>query len=361
MSNKLLIAQTKLLNINLSDVKDYFEIHKLIGLGVSLVDRTQQIDLPFNFSNYCPLPNFFSDFTKSYEEICIGRAKELLLLRKKLNKPIVILWSGGIDSTVVLISFILAGAGTDDILVSLNNQSMRENYKFYYTYIRNKFNIISSEKICDQFTGNYIVVGGELNDQLFGHEIIHKILNVYGEEFIFQKITESNIKKVFELRNMNPTSMSMWYDLLKNHMDSSNWGISNVFEFFWYFNFVFKWQSVYLRLLVRVSSHNQSNINKNFIDHYYHQFFSTHDFQKWAVLNPDKKIKKNYKDYKLAAKQFIYSFDKDQNYYENKIKYGSLSKVFRHRIVCEGIDDNFKYIKNLDPLTYYNSSNYFNK
>lgn len=359
MSNELLIAQSRVLNVDKPDIKIWFEIFKLISLGVTLVDRTSQIKFPYNFYNYFPMPTNFSNFNKSYSEICLERANYFLELSKKTNKKILILWSGGIDSTTVVVSFILAGAKKDDIIIALNNSSIHEHFKFYYNCIRNKFDIISSEGMCDYISGEYVVVGGEHNDQIFGSDIIHKAYVYFGIDLVFDLATENNIKKVFAVSNMNDDSMKFWYDLLKNHSKYSHTEIRTVYDFFWWYNFAFKWQSVFFRLLTRISPYSRQIVNREFVDQYYHQFFVTEDFQKWSMLNPDKKIGKTWNTYKLAARQFIYEFDKDIEYYTYKSKYGSLSKVFRHRQVPEGLDKDFNYLDKLNPELYYNPNNVF--
>lgn len=359
MSDKLLIAQSRVLESDKPDVKLWFEIFKLISLGVSLVDRTEQIKFPYNFHNYFPMPTNLHGFNKTYAEVCVDRAKEFLELSKRLNKPILVLWSGGIDSTAVLVSFILAGATNQDVIVSLNNLSMREHFKFYHKFIRGKFDIISSEGMCDYITGKYIVVGGEHNDQLFGSDIIHRVYVTYGMDLVFEPATEENIKKVFQTRQMSEPSMKIWYDLLKNHSKCAPTEIKTVFDFFWWYNFAFKWQSVFFRLLTRVSVYNRNIINDEFVRSYYHQFFVTDDFQKWSILNPDKKIGKTWESYKLAAKEFIFDFDHDTDYFINKTKYGSLSRVFRHRQVPEGLTSDFKFIDKLDPEIFYLEQNTF--
>jgi hypothetical protein len=83
-------------------------MYKLIGLNISVVDRTEHIKMPFNFKLYdgFQIPNIDPNFNMSYEDCCNKRAVEIINLSRRLNKPIRVLYSGGIDSTLTLVSLI---------------------------------------------------------------------------------------------------------------------------------------------------------------------------------------------------------------------------------------------------------------
>ena len=48
-------------------------------------------------------------------------------------------------------------------------------------------------------------------------------------------------------------------------------------------------------------------------------------FMIWTMNNLDKILGQTWQSYKLPAKQFIYQYHRDQNYYENKSKVNSVS------------------------------------
>ena len=52
-------------------------------------------------------------------------------------------------------------------------------------------------------------------------------------------------------------------------------------------------------------------------------FFESDSFQLWSVYNHEKKITTNVQSYKQPAKEFIYEFDKNEDYRAFKRKYGS--------------------------------------
>ena len=142
-----------------TDVKDWAEIYKLINGNVNIIDRCEYLTMPFDFKSIFPMPEDLSNFNKSYEEVCLDRAHAIIKHSKAINKPIVILYSGGIDSTVVAISLMIAANGDySNIKIALNTHSIRENPKFYYEHIRNKFEMIPSELVIQTISSDYILV-----------------------------------------------------------------------------------------------------------------------------------------------------------------------------------------------------------
>jgi len=197
--NKLLLSKNNCFqDPSKPDVTSWYSIYNLINLNVSLVDRCDKISNPYTFHNYFPMPEVPAGFNKSYKEICIERAGQLIAHSKNLNKPIVILYSGGIDSTAVVISFLLATEDTSNITIALNTASIQENPNFYYSHIRGKFNLLPSERTLDLLTGEYIMVGGEFNDQLFGSDIMGEYQKLFPVEQLFVPYTESNIVPFLE-------------------------------------------------------------------------------------------------------------------------------------------------------------------
>jgi hypothetical protein len=345
-----------------ADVTAWYSIYKLINLNVSLVDRCDQIKNPYAFHNYFPMPTVPTGFDKTYKEICVERASQLLDHAKKLNKPIVILYSGGIDSTAVVISFLLATTDTSNITIALNTASITENPNFYYSHIRGRFKLLPSERTLDMLTGDCVMVGGEFNDQLFGSDIMGEYQKFAPVEQLFVPYAESNIVPFLEHAGMETAQAKQWYSLLDNHIRTQNrCEIKYVKDFFWWLNFAFKWQSVYFRIIARTA--RRELIDQTFLDNYYHQFYNTDDFQCWSMMNPDKKIATDWRGYKITAKELILEYTNDQEYFENKVKMGSLSGIFRLRGVPDALgineDGTFEFVDTLDKSDYYDPDNSF--
>jgi hypothetical protein len=322
--------------------------------------------MPFNFKIYndFKMPKLNRQFNMNYEECCNSMAHSLLTMARVHNKPITVLYSGGIDSTLVLISFLKNCNHSelrDLVTVALSPDSIVENPNFYFDHVRKKFNIITSNNLGSYFDGSRIIVGGEFNDQIFGSDALGGIYR----EFDYNKINDSYSREFisgwFILKGMSVTSANYWFDLIDAQIKTVDCEITTNFHFFWWINFCFKWQSVYFRILARVNIDIRQNVTHEFIRQHYHHYFSSVDFQQWSMQNHDKKLSNNWNSYKVEAKRIIFEYNSDIDYRDNKIKIGSLSKLFRQCNTADAIDSEFKYIDRyqLNPLEYYNPQNDF--
>jgi len=357
--SQLLIAKNNLLSDpSKRDVSLWYEIYTLIQAGTTLVDRCDKIVTPYNIKNAHPMITDLANFNKSYKEVAVERAQELLAHSKLLNKPILILYSGGIDSTLVIVSFLLATQDTSNIRIALNQSSVQENPNFYYNHIRGKFKLMPSEQMLDLITGDYIIVGGEFNDQVFGSDIMGKIANYAGFDILMEPYSEKNIVPFLVHAGLSFESARCWFSLIAAQIKETNLcEIKLVKDFLWWYNFCFKWQSVYYRIVAR--SNNTEVLSEGFLNTYYHQFFSSTDFQRWSMLNPDKKIKNNWESYKITAKEMIFEYTQDQDYFDNKVKMGSLYKLFIQRSTPDAFGADLKPIYNLNKADYYLEDNSF--
>jgi hypothetical protein len=359
--NKLLLTNTPCLQDGSKpDVTNWYSIYKFMNLNLDLVDRCDTIKTPYRFHNYFSVPIIPNSFNKTYKEICIERASQILSHAQNINKPIVILYSGGIDSTAIVVSFLLATSDTSNITIAMNAASIQENPNFYYSHIRGKFNLIPSERTLDLLTGDYVMVSGEFNDQLFGTDA----LKLFTFDQLYEPYSESNIVPFFERVGMETRQSKIWFSLFHNHVQSNGrCEIKDVKDFFWWMCFTFKWQSIYFRILSRTT--RRDLINKEFLDTYYHHFYNTEDFQCWSMMNPNKKIVKDWRGYKITTKELILEYTQDQEYFENKIKIGSLSGIFKQRSVPQAVvineDNTFDFIDKINKDAYYDPINSFNQ
>lgn len=341
------------------EVANWANIYELIGNNVTVIDRCNWLQTPFRFKSIFPMPTDLNNFNKSYADICLERAHALIAHSRAINKPIVILYSGGIDSTVVAISFIMAANGDhSNIKIALNVHSIRENPNFYYNHIRGNFELLPSESILNTITSDCILVGGEGNDQLFGTDIYKAFCGYDSISALHQDYNEANIVPFFISTGMTEKASRVWFSLMDEQIRATNLcEIKTIKEFFWWYNFCYKWQNVYLRIPARATT--SSVMTPEFLNQYYFQFFMTDDFQRWSMLNSDKKIDQTWTSYKKAAKEFILSYTNDEEYFMYKTKVPSLVNLFRGKLAPEGFDSNYNIIYNLNPEDYYVADNHF--
>lgn len=237
----------------------------------------------------------------------------------------------------------------------MSDLSVNENPNFFYEYISKKLNYITSYRF-PYYLGNdeYIFVTGENADQLFGSQAT--------SEFILDKQFSDLFKSVDSMEGLiidwikskhNEIDAEKIYSIFKKLSNNAPIAIDTVYKFFWWINFTMKWQAVYTRILPFSKNPKGIKFEEN-----YTTFFATDDFQLWSMNNTDYFIKETANSAKWIAKQYIYEYNKDQEYLK-KPKIGSLTNMFRQKSMPMTIDENMNFSYEYPDERYYNLNNDF--
>lgn len=339
--------------------KKFKSFFKIFSKNINVMDRTNTIQIPLNYKILpnLKLPEFF-EFKKEFGEICDARALQLINQAKSTNRKICIMYSGGIDSTTLLTSFFKNCTDKeikDNVVVLLTNDSIRENPNFYYNYIIKKVDCVSSYKF-PYYLGNdkFIFISGENADQLFGSQATSAFVLDKPFSNLFKPLNtmEGSILDWIKSRDSN-IDAELMYLIFKRLSDMAPIKIDTVYKFFWWINFTMKWQAVYTRILPFSKNLKDIKFEEN-----YTTFFATDDFQLWSMNNTDNFIKETANSAKWIAKQYIYEYNKDQEYLK-KPKVGSLTNMFRRKQMPLTIDENMNFSFEYPNEQYYNLNNDF--
>ena len=112
---------------------------------ISMMDRTETIKMPINSTilPFLKLPEF-KKTTTNFEELCEKRARYLLDKAISTNRKLTIMYSGGIVSTLIMVSLLKVATDKeiqDHIIVLLTQASIFENKTFFTDHIIKKCNI----------------------------------------------------------------------------------------------------------------------------------------------------------------------------------------------------------------------------
>ena len=329
----------------------------------SLTDRTKTIAAPVatQLLPQCELPDF-KKVDYDFAELCDNRAKQLLQYCENTNRKLVVMYSGGIDSTMILVALLKTTSLQklkDNVIILLNKNSINENPNFYKNYIHGKLTCDSSNKL-GAYLGNdkYLTINGEGGDQLFGSAI-----NAYffkapdkGPEFVFSEPTHEKVVKVFNSWTNDIEATEIIIRNLDKVVAASPTPINTMYHYFWWINFALKWQSVYVRTAAYTTPYYQPTLK---LEENFTTFFHFPEVQLWAMNNTDKFIKNDWKSYKFTVKDIIYDFNKDADYRDNKLKVGSLQYVIALMPLAKCIDSNHKFYFDKYPETIWDDNNDF--
>jgi len=338
--------------------RGFFDIYSRIAMPV---DRSEIIKTPVRMKSLFPLPEM-RNFTKDYEDLCNERAQTLLLQTEKNNTELYLFWSGGIDSTCVLVSLLknATRAQKERIVVLLSEDSINEYPLFYREHIRGKLRRESAMLFPYLLGGNKVVLTADHNDQLFGSDVIGRLITRFGFEAVMRPYDRQMLSVFFEEQLQGDKLMAASYvRLFERLKDSAPVILKTNFDLFWWINFTIKWQTVFMCMLSYTARRNQAKITGRYVREHRLSFFNTNEFQLWSMNNLDKRIKGDWRSYKWPAKKIIYDFTKDPIYYETKTKRGSLYFLILCHQPASFIDERFKFHDNLEPEAFYEPDNDF--
>ena len=286
----------------------------------TLFERTNTISSPLRITNISPIPEFDINFNKSLKEICDSAARDIL----NEGKPVDIFWSGGIDSTVVVISFLNVCKDLSQINVVYDKGGINEYPLFYEKYVKD----VTQEPVKTwvyeniNLDDNIVVTGhpAQFLSQSYGG---HHLGDLFGElerlgfakddfkTIPWQEVFSSDVT-VFG----HPMYDEYFIEHITPQVENAPVRIETIGDLWWWLIFSMRWQTENIRPIIN------NRIQK--LDHQKMQnlkpFFSTDEFQKCAMWDYDRNLRKTLPPFKKYLKDIIYDFTDDEDYYINKIK-----------------------------------------
>lgn len=279
-------------------------------------DKFGQFDYPVT-----PLPSTKTT-DKSLSTISSERVAEIKQIAADQEKEIIVFWSGGIDSTLALVAFLEAENTTFHVACDLD--TARE-YPFLYNQIisgvKNNDGVISVKESraypISYWSDNYIIVTGELGDQLVGtmNYFTTTVTTDFNEAL--ETVIDDNIMRTDLLDNWRDVvSDDLITDELEASLAQCSFEITTVADFLWWFNFTLKYHLVEHRFYTNMKNPSpNTEISESGV---YQHFFAGETWQQWAMSNRQENIEfiteNNPYKYKQSFKDYIADYTGDEQY-----------------------------------------------
>jgi hypothetical protein len=280
-----------------------------------LVDRTQSIphflDIDYSYAPIPVNPNFKLDLTTIVKNRCI----QLL----STGRQIKVAWSGGIDSTFVLLALHHYANDTDQVTLYGTFNSIIESGDLFDRFIKDK--IKYSIKVNTPAPNNFIdtdciYVTGAMSNQLFAQSLLHSkrdsILQ-FKDGYSVQNTLDCFYKDVLTdscLEFLQPCILKIPRNL------------NTIQDLRWFMNFNFSWYNVLTSNLIGLDKQTANRV---------HAFFDTNDFQLWSIYNNDPVTKTgDYSDERWQLREAITEYTGDSYYSNNKKKFTSVLSPTPH-------------------------------
>lgn len=281
-------------------------------------------------------------FTKdSINDLMDARAIEIIKQAKNTSRNITIMWSGGIDSTAVLVSLLknINPSDLEMLTICLNSHSILDNPNFYFKHLSSYKNIkfLNSTDlsfITNDFLDKNILVHGDPGDGIFGPSTA--MYQYFSNNGLHLEPWKKHIKTIEDLfepkieRDMFvKPGLGKWFtNIVTRTLEDSGYSdhVSSVADWYWWTYFNFKWAGLCTFPLHNgiIEPDHGGITDRNYNFYASTVFYNAPQFQHWAYSNLKEMIGHNvFKTHKLKAREYIYDFDKDFQYFSRKRKTGA--------------------------------------
>lgn len=310
-----------------------------------------QIKSPYKFN----IPDFSVTENDTIDYLIDKRGQEMYTVAKQQNKKIILLWSGGVDSTAVLVSLlkaIPANEQADMLTICANPDSVLENFSFYRQFISNRLQLVHTLNLNfgDNILNENLVLHGEPGDLLAcpNWKLYYDLIKNNKHNLPYA----NNLTLLYKCHTVpNYPLTCKWYvdKVNANVVESAPEDITTIADWFYWYGINLRWQSLVWSPFCSPSmrSDHYSPISKINTENYYNNIFLNADYlQRWFYQHRREIFLdgtgKNFM-YKYFFKNYIYQFDKNQSYFDNKVKVSSISSISKF-----GMNPNLETI----PLYY---------
>ena len=322
-------------------------------LGAHLIDRTGTLSNGLRMKILHPIPPLDPSFNLSIDQVIERRCRELLSKHDRLH----LLWSGGIDTTAVIVGFLRVATDEDwqtKLSVHYCPRSISEHPEFFERFIQPlPHHSPIDGHLRDFIDGSKVVVTGEPADMVFGTVNLRQAFrgryrpsrankDVEGGAMIpntiylaLEKPWRSAVPKwlrSMELLAPGRVAEAEWLDWMSAQVDKSPVQINTLYDWIWWMGFSCKWQSDTLHIFF-----NRSSMSAEVLESVEH-FYTTEEWQQWSYHHHEERMADKFvwASHKLPLKRYIFEFDGDQEYHAGKIKVKSADSRWGYQL---GIDD----------------------
>lgn len=290
--------------------------------------RVTKLDTPWPLaSTVCPIPEITNNELR-FDVVIDSIAEEFCQAAERSGRTVYLCWSGGIDSTSILVSLLRVAPQTflDKLVIVTDlDKSLTENAYFYYRFIHNKFKIqdlMSFEITADNYN-KIIVVDGECGNQCMQGPSVQR--QSYRGRFDLLNMPWRSINNLSDLL---VGSNEFHHEIIKESIQHAPVAIDTGYDFLWWTGFNFKFDDVLIRKMFSYSKLLNSEQTAEFWKKGLYRFYQHPVMQMWSMNAKD--LRRQHADItpKYFSKKYIYEFDRNDFYWASKTEQGSDTLAF---------------------------------
>jgi hypothetical protein len=289
-----------------------------------------------------------SDRPQNFCEITNQRCCDLS--QSLSDRPWMICWSGGIDSTVIVSSILknLSLSRRSDFAIFCNGDSVWESPDFFNKFIKPNFRVIhdSDGFRLDEYLQDYYVIDGDPADYLWDSRLSYQLGDAAG--LSWQQ--DPGLLLEYYSNRMKSKDLAQWfYHSVSQNIESVEWPIVTYAHWCWWANFNFNYTDSIMRKIYR-----HHDIGHDMIDMSYINWYHTNDYNNWSLGRILGKEKNTLPfEHKLEAKKYVHDLSRDDHwvFFKSKISSGSRENYANLDGGWLAISDTSGYVS--DPMDLY--------
>lgn len=290
--------------------------------------RAGDFSTPWNATSVykLPWPDFSRAESADLETLMDRRANEIYQQACASNRQMMVLWSGGIDSTALLVALlrnIPRNEQADLITVALNTDSVTENFTFYRNHISGALPVVHKQTIdvTDELLSSHILLSGDPADALFGCGV-RKFRSLHGDDRFLLPFRSNMDLLLGCAGNHHPDT---WHWLIEKVLDNLQQvnleQVVSIADLFWFMHMNLRYEGTFWRSLFGSSlrkDHARALDPLLIRQHQQSVFYYTDYFQRWSYTNLHRLFHQGITSHKWELKQYIYQFDRNESYRATK-------------------------------------------
>lgn len=277
-----------------------------------LVDRTNSTKSPLNFRVFRPWQQ--AQQQSNIDDVFESRVK----FYTDQNCCLDLFWSGGADSTAMVVSFLKHSPNLDQLRLIYTPYSLYENRDFFEFVIKEFPNLQTLDISGDVYINNNfngIVITGHGGDEF----------TASLDESFFDKIGgTTGLNQDWRDFFLRESGNQQLIDFCEEYFQKSGKTINTVLEARWWFYASNKSQVFAPRDMSFLLNQHDTSLNK------FSAFFDCQEFEDYMWHNTDKIIEPDgdYKTYKKFLRHYINQFYNNRDYLDNTAKINSMQFQF---------------------------------
>lgn len=335
------------------DAETYF---KTLGLCYAngFWPRSPQVTTPFrkNLDVFAvDIPAFDADFDLTFQDITDRRCQ--WLRQHRWDRPWLLEWSGGLDSTVMVCAVLKTFAPRDleNVTIGLTRSSVYENPQFYDTVIKPKFQTLDiSSKIYRDIYRTHYLVNGEPADMLPGGGLAEHAGRSGLDLSLDWRQHSALLIEFLSSTRLGVPGAQWLYNTMQQDLDNLAAPfppVTRMVEWFWWINFSWKWMSLTVHKL-----HPGIQEAKSYLDSLIN-WFDCPEYQKWSMCRGRYNLLRDNDSalsYKHDWRSYIANVWADGYYKKFKIKTASTSLSLHQKAPWACMLDDYSFLTAADDM-----------